>query len=108
MSRLEYLARPLVAFDPCNKDHRRFYAEFVESGTWGRCPVRFICPDDFGGDLVNLIKNNLIQYYVDREFGGSKLSEARSQALSESADALYTKAAALRKEAAALKAPRRT
>lgn len=108
MSKLEYLARPLVAFDPYNKDHRRYYAEFVEHGTWGRCPVRFICPDDFGGDLVTMIKNNLIQYYVDREFGGGKLATARSEALATSADELYRKAGAMRKEAAALKAPRRT
>ena len=108
MSRLEYLARPLVAFDPYNKDHRRYYAEFVERGTWGHCPVRFICPDDQGGDLIALIKNNLIQYYIDREFGGSKLAEARSLALSQSADELYKKAGQMRKEAAALHQPRKS
>jgi hypothetical protein len=54
-----------------------------------------------------MIKNNLIQYYVDREFGGSKLSEARSLALSASADELYKKAGLLRKEAAALHHPRK-
>jgi len=97
-----------VAFDPHNKDHRRYYAEFVELGSWGQCPVRFICPDDNGGDLVSMIKNNLIQYYIDREFGGGKLAEARSTALSESADELYKKAGKLRKEAAALHSPRRT
>jgi len=32
MSKLEFLARPLVAFDPYNKDHRRYYAEFLEYG----------------------------------------------------------------------------
>ena len=108
MSRLEYLARPLVAFDPYNKDHRRFYAEFLECQGWGRCPVRFICPEDCGMDLPSMIKNSLIQYYIDREFGGSKLSKARSEALSNQADELYKKAGQMRKESAALKAPRRT
>lgn len=108
MSKLEYLARPLVAFDPYNKDHRRYYAEFVEYGGWGTCPVRFICPEDYGMDLPTMIKNSMIQYYIDREFGGNKLAEARSAALSESADALYKRAGQLRKEAAALKTPRRT
>lgn len=108
MSRLEYLARPLVAFDPYNKDHRRFYAEFLERGGWGHCPVRFICPEDYGMDLPSMIKNSLIQYYIDREFGGSQLSKARSEALSKQADEMYKKAGQLRKESAALKTPRRT
>jgi hypothetical protein len=108
MSKLEYLARPLVAFDPYNKDHRRYYAEFVDYGGWGSCPVRFICPEDYGMDLPAMMKHSLIQYYIDREFGGGKLAEARSSALSESADELYKKAGKLRKEAAALHSPRRT
>lgn len=108
MSKLEYLQRPLVAFDPYNKDHRRYYADFVEYGGWGRCPVRFICPEDYGMDLPSMIKNRLIEYYIEREFGGSKMSQARSESLTRSADEMYRKAGQLRKEAAALKAPRRT
>ena len=96
-----------MAFDPNNKDHRRYYAEFVELGSWGRCPVRFICPDDNGGDLISMIKNNLIQYYIDREFGGGKLATERSKSLDEQAGVLYKKAGMLRKEAAALTKPRR-
>ena len=96
-----------MAFDPNNKDHRRYYAEFQEQSSWGSCPVRFICPDDNGGDLISMIKNNLIQYYIDREFGGSKLSIERSKSLDEQAASLYKQAGALRKEATALKAPRR-
>ena len=57
-----------MAFDPNNKVHRRFYAEFVNTASWGSCPVRFIVPDDNGGDLVSMIKNSLINYYVEREF----------------------------------------
>jgi hypothetical protein len=68
MSRLEYYSRPLVAFDAHNKNHRRFYANFLETRSWGRCPVRFIVPEDCGGDLVSMIKNSLIQYYIEREF----------------------------------------
>ncbi len=107
MSKLEYFNRPLVAFDPNNKDHRRYYAEFVELGSWGRCPVRFICPEDNGGDLISMIKNNLIQYYIDREFGGGKLAIERSRSLDEQASELYKRAGLLRKEAAALTKPRR-
>jgi len=35
MSKLEFYARPLVAFDPSNKQHRRHYYEFLRSRTWG-------------------------------------------------------------------------
>jgi hypothetical protein len=68
MSRLEYYCRPLVAFDPSKKEHRNFYAEFLKKGGWGQCPVRFIVPEDCGGDLISMIKNSLIQYYIEREF----------------------------------------
>lgn len=68
MSRLEFYSRPLVAFDPENKEHRRYYAEFLEYGGWGKCPVRFICPDDVGMDLPSMIKNRLVEYYVGKEF----------------------------------------
>jgi hypothetical protein len=68
MSRLEYYCRPLVAFDPSKKEHRGFYAEFLKKGGWSQCPVRFIVPEDSGGDLISMIKNSLIQYYVEKEF----------------------------------------
>lgn len=68
MSKLEFYARPLVAFDPKNKDHRRWYYEFLEYKGWGRCPVRFICPNDTGMDLTQMIRNMLVEYYVQREF----------------------------------------
>ena len=68
MSKLEYYARPLVAFDPENKDHRRYYFEFIKYRGWGKCPVRFICPEDSGSDLTLMIKNQLSEYYVNKEF----------------------------------------
>lgn len=67
MSLLEYKNRPFTAFDPANKDHRRWYNDFVNHGTWGRCPYRFIVPDDHG-NLVTLIQRKLVEYYVQREF----------------------------------------
>ena len=109
MSKLEYAMRPLVAFDAGNKDHRRYYAEFLEYGGWGRCPIRFICPDDHGMDLPTMIRNRLCEYYVSREFGGTDLAKARSEELSRAADDMYKRAAKLRKEASLiLTTPRRT
>jgi hypothetical protein len=54
-----------------------------------------------------MIKSLLVQYYVDREFGGGKLAAERSKSLDEQAGNLYKKAGMLRKEAAALTKPRR-
>ena len=68
MSKLEFYARPLVAFDPNNKDHRRWYYEFIEYGGWGKCPVRFICPEASGSDLVKMITHQLVEYYIKKEF----------------------------------------
>jgi hypothetical protein len=71
MSRLDYIGRPWVAFDPDNKQHRKWFAEFQRKGTWGHCPVRFIVSDEHG-DLITLIQRKLIGHYVDREFGKIK------------------------------------
>ena len=68
MSKLEFFSRPLVAFDPKNKQHREWYHEFVKYRGWGRCPVRFICPDVSGMNLVTMIQQQLIDYYVTKEF----------------------------------------
>jgi hypothetical protein len=68
MSRLEYLARPLVAFDASNKDHRRWYWEFMAYKGWGKCPVRFICTEEHGDNLPSMIQRMVVDYYVNREF----------------------------------------
>ena len=67
MSKLELCGRPYVIFNPHNKDHRKWFAEFNKNRTWSKCPVRFVIDNDHG-DLITMIQRNLIQYYVDREF----------------------------------------
>ena len=67
MSKLVFYGRPFVLFDASNKEHRQFYYQFIETGTWGRCPYRFIVPDD-QGNLITMIQRKLITYYVNREF----------------------------------------
>jgi len=69
MSRLEFYSRPLVAFDPDNKEHRQIYYRFVRDRSWGHSPYRFICPEDHGTDLITMIQRLLIDYYIRREFG---------------------------------------
>ena len=71
MSRLELFGRPFVAFDPANPEHRRYYHDFVLNGTWGRCPVRFLCPDDHG-DLVTVMQRALVAWYTKDEFKSNK------------------------------------
>jgi hypothetical protein len=68
MSRLDFIGRPWVAFDETNKQHRKWFAKFQSSNTWGHCPVRFIVSDDHG-DLLTMIQRRLIDYYTNKEFG---------------------------------------
>ena len=67
MSRLELFGRPYVVFDPEDKDHRGYYNDFVVTGSWGKCPIRFVVPEDHG-DLVTMIQRSLLKYYVQKEF----------------------------------------
>jgi hypothetical protein len=73
MSRLEFFARPLVKFDPSNRDHRSYYNQFVEYGGWGRCPVRFICPEEHGLDLPSMIQRQMLEYYLKKEFNSGRI-----------------------------------
>lgn len=76
MSRLEYYQRPLVAFDPEDADHRAYFHEFLLLRTWGKCPIRFICPDEHGPEgLVGIVTRQLVDYYTKREFGTEPKTE---------------------------------
>jgi hypothetical protein len=77
MSLLQFKARPWVVFDPSNKDHRSWYHQFVQHGTWGRCPYRFILPEDHGTDLITMCQRSLIKYYVTQEFGNPRAKSAQ-------------------------------
>jgi hypothetical protein len=73
MSRLAFIGRPWVAFEATDPQHRAWFAEFRKLGTWGKCPVRFIIADDHG-DLITMIQRRLIDYYVSKEFGPTKVT----------------------------------
>lgn len=76
MSRLEYYQRPLVAFDVEDADHRAYFHEYLIRRTWGRCPVRFICPDEHGPEgLVGIVTRQLVDYYTRKEFGDTPKTE---------------------------------
>lgn len=68
MSVLQHSGRPYVTFDPANKSHRAYYAEFCEKKTWGRCPVRFILAED-QDNVITMIQTALAQWHTAKEFG---------------------------------------
>jgi hypothetical protein len=72
VSRLQLHGRPFVVFDAKNKEHRRWFANFNRTLSWGTCPVRFVVNDDHG-DLITMIQRELIAHYVDKEFGQVKV-----------------------------------
>jgi hypothetical protein len=76
MSKLALFGRPYVVFDPSDRNHRRWFAEFNRNLSWKSCPVRFVIDDD-NGDLVTMIQRKLIQFYVDKEFGTKKNPKIR-------------------------------
>ena len=41
MSILNNFARPSVEFDVNNVEHRQHYLKFIQTNSWGKCPVRF-------------------------------------------------------------------
>jgi hypothetical protein len=67
MSNLNLFVRPWTVFDPSNQEHRGYYYEFLKTGTWGYCPLRFIVDNDHG-DLITMIQRSLVNYYVEQEF----------------------------------------
>lgn len=72
MSRLSLFGRPWTVFDPTDKNHRRYYFDYVQSNSWGSCPVRFVVPEDHG-DLVTMIQRSLVEFYVTKEFENKKV-----------------------------------
>lgn len=67
MRSLATIVRPQVVFDPTNKDHRKWAADFIKNRSWRGCPVRFMV-DDNSYDISNVMQRQLVQYYTDNEF----------------------------------------
>lgn len=69
MSKLDLIGRPYVVFDPQNVDHRRWYAQFAKTGSWGACPVRFVVDGAGLSNGVALMSRMIVTYYATKEFG---------------------------------------
>lgn len=72
---LDHVSRPVVIFDPCNKEHRAHYATFIKTNTWGKSPVRFVIDDPTGAANTNIaysIQRLISEYYILQEFTESQ------------------------------------
>lgn len=78
MAVLELNSRPWTVFDARNRDHRKYYANFVRTRGWGSCPVRFVVPDG-SQDLLTMIRNSLVEYYLERDFPDRSVNFKRKQ-----------------------------
>lgn len=65
---LDVEVRPTVVFDPALTAHRAHYAEYLRTGTWGNCPVKFAVRDWPSLNLAAAIQRQMVEYYVAREF----------------------------------------
>ena len=74
MSLLYLRARPIVAFNVKNPEHRLHYQKFLETRSWGGCPVRFMVEGDT--DLVSHINKEMLAWYIKHEFSNPGLFEA--------------------------------
>lgn len=90
MSILYLRARPIVAFDATNPQHRAWYFEFVEKRSWGHCPVRFMV-ESLNTDLLSHINTEMMEWYIGQEFKyGKTKRKTKSSAKSKSKGTLRT------------------
>ena len=57
----------VVSFDPNKQEHRKDYAIFIETKSLGKCKNRYSLEGMYG-DLVSMMTEKMINYYVNREF----------------------------------------
>ena len=76
MSKLSLYCRPIVYFDPDNKLHRKYFADFVAKGSWRDCPVRFAVEEDHG-NLIGYLQRKMIMWYAEQEEAGRLKSNSK-------------------------------
>lgn len=62
--------RETVTFDPSNPQHRLHYSEFIRTGSWRDCPVRYQVRDM--GQQQALMQRQLLEWYARSEFRWEK------------------------------------
>ena len=58
--------KPVIVYDATNEEHRRYFSEYVTSGSWGKCPVNFKAPHY--GNTLGYIQRVTLEYYTKQEF----------------------------------------
>jgi hypothetical protein len=56
-----------VAFDPENKQHRKYWAMFLRDKNWSNIPVRFAFTENVH-DITYMVNRILAEYYISKEF----------------------------------------
>jgi hypothetical protein len=60
-------SRPFAVFDPTSTDHRRYYQQFLKTGSWQHSPYQWIIDDDCI-DVVHHIDKKIVNFYLQTEF----------------------------------------
>lgn len=80
MSKVQLQNRPIVAFDPTKKLHRKIFYDMMKYRTWGRSPIRFWLEED-NYNLIDQLQRKMARYYMEKEFGS--LENLEEKPLSE-------------------------
>ena len=77
---LEHACRPVVVFNPANKEHRQHYADFIKNSSRGKCPVRFAIDTDeaSNNNLAYAMQRLLTEYYMGAEFNATPKAHPKS------------------------------
>jgi len=100
MSLLNLRARPIVAFDETNAEHRAMYYQFLQRRTWGYCPYRFMA-EGLNTNLVNHINGRMLEYYVNKEFKAKKPRTKSASNIVSKRHTVQTKARIIKKSVSA-------
>lgn len=64
---LNVASRPVVYFDVQDKEHRRYFAQFLIDRSWGHCPVLFYLEQGYS-DVPAMIQDKLTAWYLGKDF----------------------------------------
>lgn len=71
---LTRVMRPVVVFDVENPDHRKWYAIFLKSKSWGKCPVKFVTAGY--GNTKGIIDRQMLEYYAEQELNSQEHTDS--------------------------------
>jgi hypothetical protein len=66
-----HLRQPMF-FDPKDKEHRKYYFQFVKTSSWAKCPYSWVI-DDESSSVPHMMHKKLVDYYTQKEFGKEKV-----------------------------------